>query len=133
MSRNFEPLKEEKEFKEAQLKAKMDAEFGDTMAQLEGKTIDTAKEMEDLDRLARGTQALICLSEALRQVRTGKRAEIAGNPSALSSSLNVWVLLSRGLQVCAQKGLAADSILVLSQVEERLLLVEVSSALCVLE
>ena len=69
----------------------------------------------------------------LRQVWAGEIAEIVCRSSALSQSLDVWMLLRCSPQVGLHQILSAQRILVQGEVEEGLLLVQVSSAFSVLE
>jgi len=85
--------------------------------------------MHNLNRFARIVQLLLCLMEVGRKVRARVGAEVAGNPLALSQSLDVWVLLSACLQVDGHEVLSTLGVLVQRKVEESLLLVEVSTAL----
>jgi hypothetical protein len=60
-------------------------------------------------------------------------AEIRSNPSTLSSSLDVWVLLGGRCQISCHQMLSAQGILIQGQIEEGLFLVQVSSTFSVLK
>lgn len=94
---------------------------------------DLEELMENLERLALLVECLLVLVEGLGQVWTCEVAEVTAGSLDLAQSLHVRVLLSGGLQVHLLQTLAAQGVLVQSQVEEGLLLVQVASALGVLE
>jgi hypothetical protein len=77
-------------------------------------------------------QLLLGLVEVGGKVRAREVAEVTCDSLALSESLNVWVLLSARLQVGRHQVLSALRILEEGEIEEGLLLIQISSALGVL-
>lgn len=60
-------------------------------------------------------------------------AEVLYSSSALSQSLDVWMLLCCSLQIGLQQILPTQRILIQGKIKEGLFLIEISSALCILK
>lgn len=101
------------------------------MRQIFYHVVDLEVLVNDLEWLARVLQRLLRLMEVFWIVGTSKVAEILHDLLTLSISLDIWVLLGRGVHVGGLQALAAQSILIERQEKERLLLVQVTPTFCV--
>jgi hypothetical protein len=75
----------------------------------------------------------VCLFIVSRKMWASEIAEISSNPCALSSSLDVWVLLGGRCKISRHQMLSTQGILIQGQIEEGLFLVKVASTFSILK
>eukprot|EP00299_Pterocystis_sp_00344_P004490 c1553_g1_i1.p1 GENE.c1553_g1_i1~~c1553_g1_i1.p1 ORF type:complete len:344 (+),score=97.76 c1553_g1_i1:58-1032(+) len=88
VTRNFEPWREEKEFALEEKRRRQEIENGDTIAQLEHKTIDSKKEVQDLEILDE-IRAINAKNNKLEPEQVMKQYVKKRNAEALLSGLMI--------------------------------------------